>query len=92
MEWPDAQELRDEMRDCERAGDRITHDVIHQLHTVPQRTFDREDIYALAAAVDDVIDPTVIIRWKDLFERLEDAIDSCERAAHILEGIAVKQA
>jgi uncharacterized protein Yka (UPF0111/DUF47 family) len=38
------------------------------------------------------IDPTVIIRWKDLFERLEDAIDSCERAAHILEGIAVKQA
>lgn len=38
------------------------------------------------------IDPTVIIRWKDLFERLEDAIDSCENAAHILEGIAVKRA
>jgi hypothetical protein len=38
------------------------------------------------------IDPTVIIRWKDLFERLEDAIDSCEKAAHILEGIGVKHA
>jgi len=36
------------------------------------------------------IDPTVIIRWKDLFARLEDAIDSCEKAAHILEGIALK--
>ena len=36
------------------------------------------------------IDPTVIIRWKDLFERLEDAIDSCQKVAHILGGIAVK--
>jgi predicted phosphate transport protein (TIGR00153 family) len=38
------------------------------------------------------IDPTLIIRWKDLFERLEQAIDSCERAANILEGIVVKHA
>ncbi len=38
------------------------------------------------------IDPMVIIRWKDLFERLEDAIDSCETAAHIIEGIAVRSA
>lgn len=37
------------------------------------------------------IDPTVIIRWKDLFERLENAIDSCEKAAHI-RGIAVRRA
>lgn len=29
----------------------------------------------------------VVIRWKDLFERLEDVIDSCEQAAHILEGL-----
>jgi len=32
----------------------------------------------------------VIIRWKDLFARLEVAIDSCEKAAHILDGIALK--
>jgi uncharacterized protein Yka (UPF0111/DUF47 family) len=38
------------------------------------------------------IDPTVIIRWKDLFERLEEAIDSCQKAAHIIEGMAVKHA
>jgi len=38
------------------------------------------------------IDPTLIIRWKDLFERLEQSIDSCERAANILEGIVVKHA
>ena len=38
------------------------------------------------------IDPMVVIRWKDVFERLEQAIDACERVAHVLEGIAVKQA
>jgi len=170
-EWPESQELRRAILDCEHIGDRITHDLIHVLHTAPPRTFDREDLFGLAAALDDIvdfaeevadylglyqieapmeaaqqlavvlheatatlasaldgledfdtlkpllinihrlenegdrivraaiaslfvggIDPTVIIRWKDLFERLEDAIDSCEKAAHILEGIAVKQA
>jgi hypothetical protein len=31
-----------------------------------------------------------VIRWKDLFERLEEAIDACERAANIVEGIVIK--
>jgi hypothetical protein len=29
------------------------------------------------------IDPMVVIRWKDIFKRLENAIDSTERAADI---------
>lgn len=32
------------------------------------------------------IDPMVVIRWKDIFEMLEEAIDSCEDVAHTLEG------
>jgi hypothetical protein len=32
----------------------------------------------------------VVIRWKDLFERLEEAIDACERAANIVAGIVIK--
>jgi predicted phosphate transport protein (TIGR00153 family) len=47
---------------------------------------------AIASLFHGGIDPTVIIRWKDLFERLEQAIDSCEHAANILEGIVVKHA
>lgn len=169
-EWPESQRLRATILECEHVGDRITHDLIHELHTAAPRRFDREDVVALAGVVDDIvdfaeevadylglyqieapmeaaqqlagvlreaaavlavaldgigdvgafgssldeihrleheadrivraaiaslfvggIDPTVIIRWKDLFERLEDAIDSCEKAAQILEGIAVKQ-
>jgi uncharacterized protein len=38
------------------------------------------------------IDPIVVIRWKDIYERLEQAIDSSERAAYILEGIVIKNA
>ena len=37
------------------------------------------------------IDPMVVIRWKDIFESLEAAVDGCERVAHVLEGITLKQ-
>jgi predicted phosphate transport protein (TIGR00153 family) len=45
---------------------------------------------ALAALFAGGIDPMVVIRWKDIFERLEQAIDACDRVAHVLEGIGVK--
>ena len=37
------------------------------------------------------IDPMVVIRWKDIFESLEAAVDACETVAHVLEGITLKQ-
>jgi predicted phosphate transport protein (TIGR00153 family) len=45
---------------------------------------------ALASLFERGIDPMLVIRWKDVFERLEDAIDSTERTANILEGIVIK--
>ena len=168
--WPDEQELRAEVKQLEEEGDRITHDILHQLHATTNTPLDREDIHALAVALDDVvdyteeaadvlglykieapmeqaveltgvlrdagrevakaldkldtmseldshvleldrledegdrisrqalvslfsggIDPMVVIRWKDVFERLEQGIDACERVAHLLEGIVVKR-
>ncbi len=53
---------------------------------------DRISRQALVALFAGGIDPMVVIRWKDVFERLEQAIDACERVAHVLEGIAVKHA
>jgi uncharacterized protein len=47
---------------------------------------------AIASLFETGIDPMVVIRWKDIFERLENAIDSTERAAFILEGIVIKNA
>ncbi len=47
---------------------------------------------AIASLFDGGIDPMVVIRWKDIYERLENAIDATERVANILEGIVIKNA
>lgn len=168
-EWPDHGELGRDVVVCEQEGDRITHDIIQRLNSTFVTPIDREDIYALASALDDIvdfieevadflalyrieapmaqaqdlsrilhrsarsvagaiprlrtfrdihhytveinqlenegdrvvrqalaslfvrgIDPMLVIRWKDIFERLEDAIDATETTANILEGIVIK--
>ena len=168
-EWPDHGELGRDVLACEQEGDRITHDIIQRLNQTFVTPIDREDIYALASGLDDIvdwieevadffglyrieapmvqaqqqarilnasckqvalaiprlrgfedishftveinryenegdrvvrealaslfeagIDPMLVIRWKDIFERLEDAIDATERVALILEGITIK--
>jgi len=53
---------------------------------------DRITREAVASLFDGGIDPMVVIRWKDIFERLEAAIDACERVAHILESVVIKNA
>jgi uncharacterized protein len=167
--YPDSKSLAAEILICEQEGDRITHDIIDRLNHTFVTPIDREDILALASALDDIvdyteevadylglykieapmdqaiklahvlkmasrqiseaiprlrgfrdispytveinrlendgdritreavaslfdggIDPMVVIRWKDLFERLEAAIDATERVANILEGIVIK--
>jgi uncharacterized protein Yka (UPF0111/DUF47 family) len=41
---------------------------------------------------DDRIDPLMVIRWKDVYDRLEGALDSCETAANTIANIVVKNA
>jgi uncharacterized protein len=45
---------------------------------------------AVAELFNTVQDPIVIIRWKDIHERLEEACDALENAADVLEAILVK--
>ena len=51
---------------------------------------DRVTREAMGALFDNGIDPMVVIRWKDLYERLEAAIDATEKVANIMEGIVIK--
>jgi uncharacterized protein len=51
---------------------------------------DRISRDAVASLFSNGIDPMVVIRWKDIFAVLERAIDATETAAHILEGIVIK--
>ena len=166
--YPENAGLARDILICEQEGDRITHDIIRRLNETFVTPIDREDIYALASALDDVIDlieevadllglykieapmeqaqrlahilleasrhisealprlrgfrdmshytveinrlendgdrasreavaalfeggidPMVVIRWKDIYERLEEAIDSTEKVANIIEGIDI---
>ncbi len=165
----DGGELVRRIKDLEHEGDRLTHDVVDLLNRTFVTPFDRDDMYRLAAALDDICDyvdeaaddiglygvkvvpdeakaqadvilraaikldeaiqqlegfkdskrqlielreledegdrlvrdavaglfrsgqdPITIIRWKDIHERLEEAVDACENAADVLEAILVK--
>ena len=167
--YPDSKNLAAEIKDREHEGDRITHEIIDRLNHMSVTPIDRQDILALASALDDIvdyieevadylgvyrieapmeqaiqlarvllaaakeiaeaipllrgfrdisnhtveinrlenegdritragmaslfdtgIDPIVVICWKDLFERLEAAIDATEHVAHTMGGIVVK--
>jgi predicted phosphate transport protein (TIGR00153 family) len=59
---------------------------IHRLETEGDRVT-RE---AVASLFDTGIDPMVVIRWKDIFERLEEAIDATEHIANVIANIVVK--
>jgi uncharacterized protein Yka (UPF0111/DUF47 family) len=46
---------------------------------------------ALAALFrDEAIDPLIVIRWKDIYEALERALDACETTANVIANILVK--
>jgi uncharacterized protein len=51
---------------------------------------DRLERDALSSLFDGGIDPMVVIRWKDIYERLEAAIDACRHAGNTLESLIVK--
>ena len=70
----DGSELRTHLRD------------IHRLENDGDRVM-RDGLAALFAGG---IDPVLIIRWKDIFERIEHAIDACEQAANVMHGIVIR--
>jgi predicted phosphate transport protein (TIGR00153 family) len=47
---------------------------------------------ALGKLFDDIKDPLLIIKWKEIYEHFENASDRCEDVANVLEGIVLKNA
>ena len=84
-------------RSCQEVAKAIprlrTFDDIHHF-TVEINRYENEGDRVVREALANLfqagIDPMLVIRWKDIFERLEDAIDATERVANILEGITIK--
>ncbi len=76
------------LRRLRNGGDLAPHLVeIHRLENEGDRLV-RAAVASLFAAG---IDPVMILRCKDIFERLEEAVDACETVANVLEGISIKR-
>jgi predicted phosphate transport protein (TIGR00153 family) len=70
--------------------DSISHFVV-EIHRL-ENDGDRVSREAVASLFETGIDPMVVIRWKDVFDRLEGAIDAAEHVADVLESVVIKNA
>jgi uncharacterized protein Yka (UPF0111/DUF47 family) len=72
-----------------RADDELRPHLV-EIHRL-ENEGDRLQRSAMASLFVNGIDPMLVIRWKDVFESLEQAVDACEKVAHVLEGIGLKR-
>lgn len=83
-------EIADRMRAAEHAGDDTTHAILHQLNSTFLTPFDREDIYRLAARLDDImdfmeeaVDLVVLYEIDELPQGVAEQIEVLGRAAEL---------
>lgn len=68
----------------------ITAQQLSEIHRL-ENEGDRLVRQGLASLFETGIDPMVVIRWKDIFECVENAIDACQTVGHIIEGAGLKR-
>jgi uncharacterized protein len=72
------------------AGDGELQPALSETHRLESEG-DRLLREGLASLFANGIDPMLVIRWKDIFESLESAVDACQTVAHMIEGISLKR-
>ena len=82
--------IADRMRDAEHQADEITHQIAQRVNATFVTPFDREDIYALASGLDDVmdymeeaVDLTVLYEVGALPVELAEQVDVLQRCAEL---------
>lgn len=90
------------IKDAEHRCDALTHDTIQRLHRTFVTPFDREDLYALAASLDDVMDTidhaAALVRLYKITtirpgarELARTVLNSADRLHTALESLAAKR-
>ena len=87
-EYPERNELAREILICEQEGDRITHDIIQRLNQTFVTPIDREDIYELASALDDVVDYTEEVADYLGLYKIEAPMEQAQDLARVLHAAA----
>jgi uncharacterized protein len=89
-----AEVVRDACRALASAVERMDDPAAASTHLVEVHTLENAGDALLREAIGSLFagntDALVVIRWKDIHEQLEDAIDACESAAHVLESAFLK--
>ena len=84
LDYPAAQAKMQQIRDLEHAGDAVTHEVVRRLNTTFVTPIDREDIYALASRLDDVLDLIDAVADRLLLYKIKNPTDGCLAMAKII--------
>lgn len=84
LDYPSAQAKVQQIRDLEHAGDAVTHEVVRRLNTTFVTPIDREDIYALASRLDDVLDLIDAVADRLLIYKIKNPTDGCLAMAKII--------
>ena len=77
-------------------GMKVPKTVSQQAREIKQLEEEGDSIYqeaigALFSGADGAPpDPLEVMKWKELFDKLEDALDECEDVANVLESISIK--
>jgi len=89
-EGSDREVIAQKMRDAEHAADETTHDIVRRVNTTFVTPFDREDIYALASELDDVmdfmeeaVDLTLLYEVVKLPKELANQVEVIQRCAEL---------
>ncbi|MDQ2740917.1 MAG: DUF47 family protein [Chloroflexota bacterium] len=72
------------LRDLEHLGDEVTHRIFHELNATFVTPFDREDIYALASTLDDVLDLVDETADTIIIDRIDEITPEAREMGHIL--------
>ncbi|MCW2853865.1 MAG: hypothetical protein JWM84_3529 [Nocardioides sp.] len=89
-EGADAADVGQRMRDAEHAADETTHAIVRRVNSTFITPFDREDIYSLASALDDimdlmdeVVDMILLYEVKVLPTELSQQVEVLQRCAEL---------
>jgi predicted phosphate transport protein (TIGR00153 family) len=83
-DYRDVEVKAQRIRDREHEGDEITHEIIRRLNTSFITPMDREDIYALASALDDVMDAVDAVADLFVLHRIEEPLPEMKAQADVL--------
>jgi uncharacterized protein len=86
--WPEDRGLRGEITRLEHEGDRLTHKVVNRLRASKLAPFDREDIHALAGAIDDVVDDIEEVSEQLAIKHVEAPMEQAQQLAGVLRDSA----